>query len=280
MPNTTQIENWDGPAGEHWVAEAARYDRMNAPFADAIVEAVAPQPGERFLDVGCGNGALALAIAGRVGPDGAVTGLDISGPMLANARRRADAAAVANVTFSQGDAQVHPLPEAGFDAVVSRFGVMFFDDPVAAFANLRRALSPGGRLVFTCWQDPFQNEWIMVPAGAALQHVPMPDLGEPGGPGPFSLADRERLTAVLTDAGYADIGIDELVRPMAIGESLDDAVHFLQHTDMGDTLMKGVDDETATRAWAAVRDALAGHASAEGVVLDGRVWLVTARADA
>jgi SAM-dependent methyltransferase len=277
MPNTAQIESWNGPGGEHWVAEAARYDRMNEQFAERIIEVVAPQPGERFLDVGCGNGALALGIAGVVGPDGAVLGLDVSGPMLANARRRAGAAGAGNVTFEQGDAQIHRLPEQSFDAIVSRFGVMFFEDPTAAFSNLHRALKPDGRLAFTCWQDLFVNDWIMVPAGAALQHVPMPDLGEPGGPGPFSLADADRLRMVLTDAGYADIALEEVVRPMMIGDSLDDALHFLQYSDMGDTLMQGVDHETAARAWAAVRDTLAGHTTPDGVVLNGTVWLATAR---
>ena len=279
VPNTEQIEHWDGPGGEHWVAEAARYDRMDQRFADLIVEAVAPEPGERILDVGCGNAALALAIAERVGPEGAVVGLDISGPMLANARRRAEAAGATNVSFEKGDAQVHPIDERSFDAVVSRFGVMFFDDPVAAFTNLHRATKRGGRLAFTCWQELLRNDWIMVPAGAALQHVPMPDFGEPGGPGPFSFADADRLRTVLAEAGYADVALEEVVRPMPIGESVDDALQFMQHSNLGDVLMRGVDDETAARAWAAVRDALAPNATPEGVVLNGTVWLATARRD-
>src|SRR5262249_15576542 len=177
-PNVSQIENWDGPGGQHWVAEAERYDRMTRSFGAQIIEAAAPRPGERVLDVGCGNGAVALAVSDLVAPSGSRAGLDIPGPRLAYARRRAEAAGIASVSFCKGDAQVYPLPQASFDAVVSRFGVMFFDDPVAAFANIGRALRPGGRLVFTCWRDLMVNDWLMVPAAAALQHVPMPDLGQ------------------------------------------------------------------------------------------------------
>ena len=279
-PNREQIKNWDGPGGEHWVAEAARYDRMNALFGDRIIEAAAPQPGEIFLDVGCGNGGLALAIADLVGQDGAVVGIDISGPMLAKAEQRAEEARITNVTFAKGDAQVHPLADQSFDAVVSRFGIMFFEDPVAAFANLFHALKPDGRLVFTCWQDLFRNDWIMVPAGAALQHVPMPDLGAAGSPGPFSLAGPESLRSVLTEAGFADVALEEVVRPMTMGDSVEDAVQFMKSSDMGEVLMTGVDDQTADRAWEAVRETLATHVTPEGLVLSGTAWLTTARREA
>ena len=277
VANDEQIALWDGEAGEHWVAEADRYDRMNAGFAEGLVGRLDPRPGERVLDVGSGNGALPLAIAPRVGPDGSVTCLDISGPMLQHAKRRCRAAGLTNVDFVKGDAQVHGLPDATFDAVVSRFGVMFFDDPVAAFANLGRALKPGGRVVFVCWQDLFRNDWLMVPAGAALQHVPMPDLGGPGAPGPFSLADPERVRQVLGDAGLADVALEEIERPMRIGTSIEDAVGFMQHSDFAHVLFTDVDDETAARAWAAVTEVLAPHATPEGVALTGRAWLVTAR---
>src|SRR5687767_9978445 len=144
MPNVEEREYWDGTGGEHWATEADRYDFINRRFAERIGEALAPRPGERVLDVGCGNGALSLTIAPLVQPGGSVCGLDLSGPMLAVARRRAEEAVLDNAAFEQGDAQVHALPEAAFDAAVSRFGVMFFEDPVAAFANIGRALRPGG----------------------------------------------------------------------------------------------------------------------------------------
>src|SRR5688500_18805533 len=186
MSNAEQVEYWDGAGGEHWAADAERYDEINRRFGDRLVDALALSPGERVLDVGCGNGALALAIAPRVAPEGSVLGLDPAGPMRATARQRAAGAGLTNVAFEQGDAQVAPLAGAAGAAAASRCGVMFFDDPVAAFANIGRALRPGGRLVFACWQEVLRNEWIVVPSGAALAFVPMPDLGEPGGPGPFA----------------------------------------------------------------------------------------------
>ena len=276
-PNASQIESWDGPGGQHWVAEAERYDRMTRSFGERIIEAAAPGPGEQVLDVGCGNGAVALAVSALVAPGGSVMGLDVSGPMLAYARRRAEQARIASVSFRQGDAQVYPLPRAGFDAVVSRFGVMFFDDPVAAFANIGRALRPGGRIAFTCWRDLIVNDWLMVPAGAALQYVPMPDLGQPGAPGPFSLADPERVHQVLRDAAFAQIALEEITRPMPMGSSADDVLAFMRGTEMAHVLMTGVDSGTAERAWVAVKAALQAHAEPAGITLAGTAWLVTAR---
>lgn len=279
MPNEEQIEHWDGGGGEHWAAEAEAYDRLNRAFAERIVERLAPQPGERVLDVGCGNGALSLMLAPVVGAGGSVVGLDISGPMLATAASRASAAGLSNVTFEKGDAQVHRLADASFDAAVSRFGVMFFEDPVAAFANIRGMLRPGGRLVFACWQTLLVNQWLMVPAVAALAHVPMPALGgDPNAPGPFSLADPDRVRSVLGDAGWADIDLEEVRAQMNFGPTADDAVAFLQGTDMASNLMKDVDDETIARAWAAIREAVAPYETPDGVLLEGVTWLVTARA--
>lgn len=273
MANAQQIESWDGPGGEQWVQDAERYDRMNGPFGERIVERVAVQAGERALDVGCGNGAVSLALA-RARAD--VTGVDISGPMLDEARRRADAAGL-DVSFVKADAQVHDFDRGSFDAAVSRFGVMFFDDPVAAFTNVGGALRSGGRLVFSCWQELLKNEWLIVPSMAALAFVPMPELGGPDEPGPFAFADPDRLRSVLGDAGFVDIGIDEMSEPMVMGDSVEDTVGFFQRTELAATLFKDVDASTAEAAWSAIADALRPHERDEGVVLQGSAWLVTAK---
>jgi SAM-dependent methyltransferase len=276
MPNTEQSEYWDGSGGEHWVAEQARYDRMNVGFGDRLMEVLSPQSGERVLDVGCGNGALSLAIGPLVAPEGSVFGLDLSGPMLDTATARARRAGLTNVGFERGDAQVYPFPAAGFNGIVSRFGVMFFDDPDVAFANLARALRSGGRMVFACWQELLANEWLMVPAGAALAYVPMPDLGEPGRPGPFSLADPDRVRSTLEGAGFTEVGVDDFRCPMPMGSTVEDTVAFMQGTDMAATLMANVGEDVAAAAWDAVRAALAPYAGPEGVVLSGAAWIITA----
>jgi SAM-dependent methyltransferase len=177
IANTAQSEHWNTGEGiNHWIANHARYDRMHAPFTTLILGAADPQPGDRLLDVGCGCGGTTLAAARLIAP-GQATGLDLSGPMLAQARADADAAGLANVVFEQGDAQVHELEPAGFDAVISRFGVMFFEDPVAAFANIRSATRSGGRLVFVCWQPLAANQWLLLPQRAwpgTSRHRPPP----------------------------------------------------------------------------------------------------------
>jgi SAM-dependent methyltransferase len=276
VPNTGQAERWDGDLGAHWVAEADRYSRMARRFEERIVAALQPESGERVLDVGCGCGDLALAIAHLVGPAGAVLGVDLSGPMLTLATERASERGIANATFEQGDAQIHRFEPATFDAFVSRFGIMFFDDPAAAFSNLAGALRPGGRVAFTCWQDLLENEYVMVPAAAALEHVPFPELGEEG-PGPFSLADPERLRGILERAGLAEVSLEAIHEPMWMGSSASDVVEFFHKHELAEILFRDVPDEIAHAAWLNVAAALKDHETPEGIVLSGRAWLVTAR---
>src|ERR1700751_5277218 len=217
IANTGQAEHWNtGPGVAHWVVNQARYDRMHAPFTALILDAAALRPGGNVLDVGCGCGGTTLAAARLVAP-GRALGLDLSGPMLARAQADAEAAGLGNAAFRQGDAQVEPLEPAGFEVVISRFGVMFFADPVAAFANIRSATRPGGRLTFACWQQLSANEWLTVPFGALGAHLPKADLGDPGAPGMFSLDEPDRIRRVLTEAGWHDIAIASQEVPVLVG---------------------------------------------------------------
>lgn len=280
IANTAAAEHWNyGEDGAYWVGNQARFDRMLEPFTGLILRAAAVASGDHVLDVGCGCGATTRAAARLIAPGKAV-GLDISGPMLARARADAEAAGLANVEFRQGDAQVHPLEPAMFEVVISRFGVMFFDDPVAAFANIRSASRPAGRLVFVCWQPLAANEWMSVPRAALAEHVP-PQAGlEPGeGPGMFAFADPDRLPQILADAGWHDIEINPEHVSILVGGggSVDDAVEFVRTGSMGRTMLAAADADAVERAVASVRAALVPHADAAGVHLGAAVWLVQAR---
>jgi SAM-dependent methyltransferase len=276
-PNAEQITYWNETFGERWVEQQEMLDSQIGALGRAAQERAAVRPGERVLDVGCGCGQSALELAERVGPGGSVLGIDLSSPMLARARERA--AALAHVSFENADAQIHPFEAASFDLVFSRFGVMFFADPPAAFANLRRALVPGGRLSFVCWQAAPRNQWILVPMMAIAQHVPLPPPPEPGAPGPMSLADPDHARGILEKAGFEDVGLEELETELAIGGggSLDAATDFLMRMGPASRALRDVDDDRVAAARAAVREALAPFASDDGVRMAGACWIVSAR---
>lgn len=271
--NADQVEYWNGSEGRHWADHEARFDAMLEPFLEPVLTAAAIAPGVRVLDVGCGNGALSRAAAacGAI-----VTGVDISAPMLARARAGADAAGL-DIEFLEADAQVHPFaPE--FDAVISRYGVMFFAEPEAAFANLGAALRPGGRCAFVCWQDQFANEWVTVPAMAMIPIVGPAEMPPPGAPGPFAFADAHRVTAILGSAGFTGIEIEDLRLPLLLGGGLgiDEAVAFLGEGGMGKRFLAGADAPTTARALEAVREAFAPFAGPDGVRMGSAAWLVRA----
>lgn len=272
-PNAEQVDYWNGPEGRHWADREDRFDAMLAPFIGPVLDAAGIEAGDRVVDVGCGNGALSRAAAAR---GAVVTGVDISAPMLDRAGRHAEADGRA-IDFVQADAQVHPFA-GGFDAVVSRFGVMFFADPAAAFANLARALEPGGRLAFVCWQAQPANEWVAVPALAMLPLVGPPDMPPPDAPGPFAFADADRVTGIVAGAGFADVACEPLALPLLLGGGLgvDETVAFLGEGGMGKRFLAGADAATAERALAAVRVALEPFVTPDGVRMGSAAWLVSA----
>ena len=278
MANEEQTKHWNSDQAGHWITHQQRYDAMLAPFGERLLAAAHVASTDRVLDVGCGCGATTLA-AGRSAVTGTATGLDLSIPMLEVGRRRAVEEDLANVTFLDGDAQTYPFRASAFDAAISRFGIMFFDDPKAAFRNLAAAVAPWGRLAFVCWQDMLSNPWMAVPGLAIAEQVGLPDLGPPGRPGMFSLADPEDIRALLDAAGFLEVVVDPMAEEILLGGggSLDDAVDFLRHGSMGRTVLAGMDEATRGRALQAVTDALAPYVTGEGVRIGTAAWLVTAR---
>jgi SAM-dependent methyltransferase len=280
-PNAEQITYWNEQSGPKWVARQALLDVQLASFGEAAIAAAAVQPGERVLDVGCGCGDTTLALVRTVGARGRAVGVDVSAPMLARARERAAAEGLANAEFLQADAQTHAFAPASFDAVVSRFGVMFFADPTAAFRNLRAALAPGGRLAFACWQGLPENPWMLVPVMAAARHVPLPPPPAPGAPGPFAFAERERVTGILAAAGFAAVDFRTFAPEIALGGEggLDAAVEFLLHLGpMSRALAEANRPDLMPAVTAAVREALEPYATPRGVVMGSTAWIVTGRA--
>lgn len=274
--NVEQRKRWGATEGNHWVDWADRFDRMLAPYSEAVIRAASPEPGEAALDVGCGNGALSLDLAARVGPTGSVTGVDLSPPMLSLARRRAGERSLGNVRFIEEDAQIGDLGEEQFDLITSRFGVMFFDDPVAAFTNLRRAAKPDARLVFACWQPVMHNQWFAIASETLMQFAPPPPPAAPGTPGPFAFSEPEFTRGVLEEAGWADVELTGFETSQWLGSNVQEVVEFLQPTEVAKSFLVDADDETVTKAWEAVAEKLEPHVTDDGVLLKGRVWLVSA----
>ena len=275
-PNAQQITYWNEAAGPTWADLQGPLDRQLAPLGRAAMAALAPRPGERVLDIGCGAGGTSLQLAQAIAPGGDVTGVDISRPLLEVARQRASG--IARLSFVEADAQTYPFETAGFDAVFSRFGVMFFADPVAAFANIRRALKPGGRLAFVCWRAPAENPIMTLPMAAALAHLPPPAPPEPGAPGPFAFADPERVRTLLGAAGFADIALTPHNEKIGGGD-LDTVLSLALKVGPLGAMLREHPDQRDT-VIASVRAALAAHNGPDGVKLDSATWIVTARVSA
>lgn len=273
-PNAGQVAYWNESAGPTWAELQPLLDRQLGPLTTRVMAALAPRPGEHILDIGCGAGASSLELAKAVAPDGRVVGADISRPLLDVARQRA--AGLPGLEFVQADAQTHPLAAGSFDAVFSRFGVMFFADPTAAFANLRRALKPGGRLAFVCWRTAMENPVLSLPLFAALAHLPPLPPPEPGAPGPFAFADPERVRSILDGAGFVDVAVTPNDMKMGSGD-LETALILAQRVGpLGALLRDNPDRQDA--AMGAVREALSPYVGPDGVMLASATWIVTATA--
>jgi SAM-dependent methyltransferase len=269
LENREQAAIWECWASA-WIDSDAWTVAVGAAFGAAAIDALDPQPGARMADVGCGTGPTTIEIARRVAPTGSVVGFDIAPSMVESARERARRAGVGGVEFRVADAQVHSLGDDLFDGAFSQFGVMFFGDPVQAFANIGRSLRDGSSLAFACWQDLFLNEWMFVPGAAALGAAGVaPSLPAPGEPGPFSLCDPMVVTQVLTAAGFDDVAVVPLSATVEVPEDrLEEAVAASCGVGVARQVLDATGDPAQQAAIrAAVHDALAGR------VADGRLSL-------
>jgi SAM-dependent methyltransferase len=274
--NQTQVEFWNGPAANRWVSEQARLDRALVPIDLLALDRAAPAEGERVIDLGCGCGASTLRLAERVGPTGKVLGVDISQPMLARARERARS--MPWIELALADAAEHRFA-GDADLVYSRFGSMFFADPVAAFANVRKSLRSDGRLCIVCWRSATDNPWYLIPVVAAETVVPPLPPSEPGAPGPFAFAAEGRLSQILEQAGFSKVESERVDTPLCVSTTgVGEAVEFALHAGPVARMLLGANEDTVLRTRAALERALEPHVRDERVALPASVWIARARA--
>jgi len=274
--NQAQIDYWNGAQGERWAKYQNEMDRNLADSAEAALKLAKAKPGERVLDIGCGSGGTSLLLADAVGPSGAVTGVDVSQPMLKLARSRTQAK---NIRFIEADAATYSFqPE--FDLIFSRFGVMFFVDPVSAFANIRKGAHGRARLAFICWRGVKENEWASLPYRIAQPFLPEQPVVDPYAPGPFAFADAARLRGILESAGFREIQIEPFQGFMNLGQVPAEAA-FQSTNLMGPTsrALRNADEATRARVMNAIGEELARtHSSGKEIRLATACWLVNARA--
>ncbi|UTD28155.1 class I SAM-dependent methyltransferase [Bradyrhizobium sp. WD16] len=275
-PIVDQAAYWNGAAGRKWTDFQDSLDVTFVPVLDELLHRADIRPGERVIDIGCGCGASAIALAERVGSNGHVTALDISAEMLARARQRTPAAL--EIDYLQADAASHPFAKEAADALVSRFGVMFFDDPVQAFTNLAAALRRGGRLAFVCWRAPRENPYFIAAVQEAYKHVPrLPEM-KPEDPGPFAFASEERVRAILTEAGFGALALApfDAELDMAAGRGLDQALTVATSIGPASRALEGQPQDKVEAARADIRTMLARHQQGARVLLKAAMWMVTA----
>jgi len=277
--NQEQIRYWNEQGGPRWVLRQQQLDAQIQQLGLAAMERAAITKGEQVLDVGCGCGQTSLELAQRVSASGSVVGIDISQPMLARARERRDELGLKNLAFLHADAQTHQFERECVDLLFSRFGVMFFEHPVAAFTNLRGALRPNGRLCFVCWQALDKNAWARVPLVAATKYVPLPAPASPDAPGPFAFAHPDRVRQILASAGFTDINIEPHESALTMGgaTTVEEAVDFVLEIGPISRLLLNAGEEIRARVKEELRAALAPYAHQSGVHMSGAAWIVSAK---
>lgn len=275
--NTDMSEYWNGEAGRNWVLFQNRINASLLHFGEEVMATTQIAKGEQVLDIGCGCGDTTFAIAKRVGPFGTVHGIDISDVLLEKTKNKT--AIHYNTSFDCADAQSHSLKPGVYNLAFSRFGVMFFNDPVMAFRNIKKSLLPGGRIAFICWQPIEANQWVNLPLQVAAKHLPLPAPSDAEEAGAFSFGEVNRVKRILSEAGFINTLVEPFNTKFNVGENLDEAVMFLTHIGPTSGAIETLDVDGVKRSRIALDlfEKLKAHKSAQGVELDAAAWIVTAR---
>jgi SAM-dependent methyltransferase len=269
---------WNSDATRRWVTEQARIDQLMAEVTEAAIAAAAPKSGERVIDIGCGTGTTTLRLAEAVKPTGRVLGIDISEQQLGLARQRVAAAGANNWELVLDDAATHEFPAETFDLGFTRFGVMFFADPVAAFRNIYRAMKPSGRMLLTVFRSGPENPWATAAAAAIRHLVPPPPVLGPEDPGQFSWSNPARVRRILVGAGFREVVLTPLDLSFHLGASAAEAAEFATFIGQGARLLSGQPDEIVQAARKALQQFFKPHEGPNGVSMPGALWLVSTRA--
>ncbi|MEO8363319.1 MAG: methyltransferase domain-containing protein [Ilumatobacteraceae bacterium] len=275
IANVDQAAAWDGPDGANWAEYADRYDTAISRIWSRFLEKNLVRQNDKVLDIGCGNGKSSRDIA-RVASAGSVFGIDLSGRMLEVASQRSASEGLRNVSFLQADAQVHPFEHGAFDFALSRFGAMFFADPVAAFSNICAALRPGGRLALVAWGELADNEWLLAfrKALAVGRTLPVPPIGAPG---QFGLANPDHVRRILGDSGFTKANFELVTEPIGFGADAQDAFSFIRTQGFVRGLTQDLDDASKAQALDALHRTLVDHQTDGGVFLQTSSWIITAQ---
>jgi SAM-dependent methyltransferase len=272
--NVEQARAWNGDEGDSWARNEEHLNAATRRHTARLFETVVVADEDAVVDIGCGCGETTREAARRA-VSGSAYGVDLSERMIERARERSREAGITNVTFERADAQVHPFPSGHFSLAISRFGAMFFEDPIVAFSNIRRALRAGGRLGLLAWQELDRNDWLLAirTALAAGRDLPVAPVGTPG---PFGLADAGAVRHILTEAGFVGIGLADVDEPTQLGVDADDGFEFVSTLGVTNGMLQGLDEHTRERALGELRATLAANETDEGVLLGSRAWLITA----
>ncbi len=279
MSNALESRKWNEELGLNWLAHSDELDLCFNNILDELLRRTAPEKGEIVADIGCGTGETCFRMAQSIGETGHVTGYDVSNPLLVAAEARRAEGNLGNIRFTRGDAQLHRFDQGSVDLVMSRFGVMFFDDPVAAFANIGGALKPGGRMVFAAWAGAEANEWFSVPKSIAETHLGPGEAANPDAPGPMAFRDINRVCGILENAGLTDVRGEEVTLPIHHPGGLDRVVHIAMHVGPAARLMTEKNASDSDRAMIAARisDTFARHVVPDGISVPAAINFFSAR---
>ena len=274
--NQEQKEFWNEKKGKIWVSLESNIDKMLGPLGHHAIKILNPKSGEKILDIGCGTGSTSQSLSKLVGENGLITGIDISEPILSFAKNRLENRNIKNIDFIQEDAQTFNLSNFNYDAIFSRFGIMFFEDPFFAFKNIKKSLNSRGRITFICWSNREENDWITLSSKVASQFLELPPKNNPREPGPFAFEEYSYIKEILTKSGWKNINIKNHKENIIVGKTLDHAAAFLSKMGPMSVPFENSNEKTKAKVIEALKECYSKYLIPKGVEFHFSTWIVSA----